>query len=332
MSCKKNIVSFFLLLLMFVTGCTSNQTLKDSWKGTKGLYREYLNKSANIDLEDKTELDDVDATLALAAEKIDFELRELERWLENAPPEYDQAWARKLKTRFVWLSGLMWTDAEGNVLAKDAVGFLKEVDLSKFLEPDPKQSLGDLRAYLEPGPLGFEFYIVNPIYNGDQLLGLVVAFFDPRNLVGVSPEPDKLVMADDQHIFWPGVYKAESLPLNGEDWAKSFMRNASGTAKNSTGSFKWYSRFLANHKIAYAVRESGTFPEDPEQMAGVDRSLGSNYGVGDNPLPNLNNTLQGVTPADQYNDVGNVGAPNVSPDAPAPNTQNNKVKQEPIAE
>lgn len=322
MCCKKYLISLLAVLLL-VSGCASNQTAKDTWKGTKNLYRSYLNVPAAIDLDARADIADADSQLAVSAEKINFELSNLERWMENSPSELDSAWTQKALKRFPWLSGLALADASGDILGKQTQGFMKEFNIDPLLAADPKQSLSALRAYVQADPLGYEIYLGNPIYFGEEFRGMMVAFFDPRNIVGLSPEPELLIMATGHEIFWPGIYQASSLPVHGEEWNKLFSRKPAGTISNSHGSVKWTSRYFANLQFAYGVVHEGAFPQNKEQMDGVDRSAGRHYGVGDTPLPTLQGTLSNLQPegssrgsGNGINDVGNIGQPNVDPAAP----------------
>lgn len=325
--CWNKYLLSLMAVLLLVPGCASNQTAKDTWKGTKSLYRSYLNVPATVDLEERVDIADSDSHLAVAAEKVDHELNNLERWIENSPDDFDASWVQKTMKRFPWLSGLALIDASGDVVAKQAQGFMKELEVDPLLEVDPKQSISALRSYVQASPLGYEVYLGNPIYFGEEFRGLLVAFFDPRNVVGFSPEPDQLIMASGHEIFWPGVYEASSLPMHGGEWAKTLANRPTGTVDNSSGSVKWTGRYFGNLHFAYGVVNKGSFPQNKEQMAGVDRSVGRNYGVGDTPLPTLQGTLnnlqpEGSTPSPAGNngnglqDVGNIGQPNVHPEAP----------------
>lgn len=346
--CWNKYLISIMAVFFLVSGCASNQTAKDTWKGTKSLYRSYLNVPATVDLENRVDIGDTDSHLAVSAEKVNRELSNLERWIENSPGDFDASWVQKTLKRFPWLSGLALTDANGDVLGKQAQGFMKEFNVEPLLVVDPKQSLSALRAYVQASPLGYEVYLGNPIYFGEDFRGLMVAFFEPRNVVGFSPEPEQLIMASAHEVFWPGVYEASSLPVSGGEWAKTLANRPAGTVSNSAGTVKWTSRYFANLLFAYGVVEKGSFPQNKEQMVGVDRSIGRNYGVGDTPLPTLQGTLNNLQPegstvresdsggsnGNGLNDVGNIGQPNVHPAAPpqGPVKDVPPVKAQPIAE
>lgn len=263
--------SIFLLILVSISlvGCRTPQTMKDTWKGTRSYYYEYLNPPAKLNMDDKGNILDYQAELGSAIGEFDLQLQELEKALQNSDRRPDAEWVTAMTTRFPWLSGIALTDEEGTPRAKVPMVFPKQFEIGNLLEVDPKQQLKDLRGFVQVHHLGPEIYVGNPVYTGADFRGVIVMHFDPRVLLARTGDPGRVVIAGPEGIVWPGMYDAESLPLAGVNWAEKVKSEYSGTVKNELGTFYWISRYVGNLPLIYAVRVQGEFPSDESNMRGL---------------------------------------------------------------
>ncbi|MDR2892379.1 MAG: PDC sensor domain-containing protein [Deltaproteobacteria bacterium] len=256
--------------LLGLAACEPNQTVNNVWKDTKAYYREYLNTSAVLELQDISEYQDYLLTLGSGMAEIDEELRQLSRVLDDSDRGTDTAWALAVLKRFPWLSGLAILDADGAILARVPEYSLKEFDASPLLEEDPKQRRSNLRAYVQQSPLGPEIYLGKPVYVANEQRAVVLVHFDMRALLARHRKAAELVLATPQVMLWPGIYDIEATPLTTADWPSLVKNNVIGTLSNANGTFYWSYSFLANLPIIYAIPSEGAFPQRPEQMELLD--------------------------------------------------------------
>ncbi len=312
-------LTFSLLVLCLCgSGCGTNQTLKDSWKFTTKQYRNYLNTPATLDMEATGNCENYELALGDAVLDLDSQLQKLIRAMENSDRRPDQEWVMELMRKFPWLSGVALADNSGNLMVRYPEYFMKEFDVSPLVDPDPKQHMASLRAYVQKTPLGPEIYLANPVFSGDAMKGLVVAYFDPRALVSLGADPGSFMLASSAGVLWAGRFAPESTPIGKENWEELLKQKSCGLIGESGKEFFWTTRYLGNLPLVYSiptdvknVRESSA---QLDQLKRVD--------VSDAPPLKLTDPTLGA------GEVGNLGAPNVRP-AQVPGQQENEagVKQ-----
>lgn len=261
-----------LCTILCLFGCTQNQTVKDSWKFTTRQYRAYLNTPATVDMDEKGGCELYELALGESVLEVDYQLEQLIRAMENSDRSPDQNWVMQTITRFPWLSGVALADAEGRPIARYPEYFMKEFDVSPLIEPDPKQRITSLRAYVQQTPLGPEVYLANPVYTGGELRGLVVAYFDPRSLVTVSRDPGSFLLASPAGMLWSGRYSAGGTPVGEANWEDILTSRSCGLLGGSGREFFWTTRYLGNLPIVYAIPTDTTaLMESPEGMDSLKR-------------------------------------------------------------
>ena len=339
------IVLTCMAVLVFATGCRAPQTVKNAWKDTRSYYRAYLNTPATLNLEDKGDCEEYQVALGAAVSEFDFQLQELERVLQNSDRNPDPVWVGKMTKRFPWLSGLALTDDIGEPKAQVPADYPKPFEATSLAKVDTKQHLKDLRAFVQEDPLGPEIYIGNPVYAGSDFRGVIVAHFDPRVLIARTADPGKFMLASPQGIIWPGLYEAESTPIAAIEWGEVVKDRSYGTVSNANGTFYWVARYVGNLPLIYAVKVKGDFPKNTENLSALvtanSFALGAVTIAGaenSSPVPQPPRMPQEDTvpvlqprsmdrgaPARQARDddhsgmegdVGNIGKPNVAPNAP----------------
>lgn len=266
-----------LLALLLSSGCSSNQTMKNAWKSTKGTWYTYANPKANIDYEDTGSLEPEQMALATRMMGIDMQLTQLERVMINADKPPTGEWLGQFFTRFPWVNGFAGIKADGQIIGQEPSMPMKPLDYMPLLEEDGKQGMRDLRGYVQDTPLGPEVFLATPLYDGSSFLGVVVAHFDMRALLSFSTKPEELVILSPDAVLWPGKFDVASTPLAGVQWKTLVKSSSSGTLSNATGSFNWVLRYLGNHPLIFAVPATGNFPEKAEQLSALEGS--QNYGA-----------------------------------------------------
>lgn len=246
----------FIALLIFSTlglsACGKSQIFKDSWKFTNRQYRSYLNTPAQLDMDDKGSCEPYELALGDALMRVDAQLHNLIRTMENSDSNPDQEWVLRMMSNFPWLSGVALVGPQGEQIARYPEDYPKPFDVTPLLVADPKQKIGDLRAYVQQTEFGPEIYVANPVYGGENLRGLVVAYFDPRVLASMSRDPNNVMIAVPSGVLWAGNQGASTI-VHKQDWETVLKNKSCGTLGDSKTGYFWTTRYLGNLPIVYAV-------------------------------------------------------------------------------
>lgn len=313
---------FVVTLLFGIMGCGHSQMVKDSWKFTTRQYRTYLNTPATLDMADKGSCELYELALGDAVLNIDAELQKLVRAMENSDHNPDQNWVMGMMGRIPWLSGVAIVDKDNAIVAQYPEYFSKPFDASPLLEPDPKQRMGDLRAYVQMSDAGPEIYIGNPVYSGEDLRGVITAYFDPRALVLTSSDPGSFILASPAGILWPGRYGSGSL-VSSENWEERLKKESCGILGDSKTGFFWTTRYIGNLPIVYAMPVSAGQPAAESQPSRPPAEQGPSE-VPSVPVDNagpqapLEQPKDTPLPADSPAPAQPAGAPSAQEPAPAP--------------
>ncbi len=333
-----------MAMLVLVTGCRPPQTVKNALKDTRSYYRAYLNTPATLDLDNKGGCEEYEVALGAAVSEFDFQLRELERVLQNSDRNPDPAWVGKITKRFPWLAGVALADNTGEARAKVPVDYPKPFEVTALTKVDTKQHLKDLRAFVQEDPLGPEIYIGNPVYSGSDFKGVVVVHFDPRTLIARTTDPGKFMIASPQGVLWPGLYEPASTPVAAVKWGEVVKDSSYGTISNANGTFYWVARYVGNLPLIYAIKVKGEFPQNTDNLSAL--TVANDYALGAVNIPGAAARPTAMPPRaprtpdvpvlmpysdDGYRaparaqtdaasgmdgDLGDIGKPNVAPDAP----------------
>lgn len=260
---QRLLIILLVVVLSGAIGCSKSQTVKDSWKFTTRQYRTYLNTPASLDMEDKGSCAPYELALGEAVLRVDDELQKLIRTMENSDHNPNQAWAVSMLSRFPWLDGVALVEGDGKLVAQYPEHFAKQFDAQPLMEPDPKQRMGALRAYVQQSDAGPEIYVANPVFGGGEMRGLIIAYFDPRALITTSPDPGSFAMASPAGLIWPGNY-GEGSVVASQDWAALLKQKSCGIIGPKGSDFFWTTRYLGNLPLVYALPTSAGKPmEEP---------------------------------------------------------------------
>lgn len=329
-----------------VAGCSSYQPTKNVWKGTKDVWYTYVSPPASVDYGEKGDLSPRALALTNCMMGLDVELGRFERTMINADKPPTRQWMDSLFAAHPWLDGFAGVKYDGTLLGQEPANPLKQLDFIPLLYEDKKQGSRALRAGVQQTPMGPEVMLAAPLYDGVDFLGIVVAYFDMRNLVQYSGNPQDMVILSPQALLWPGKYDYAATPLASVSWEEAVTKSSSGTCTNATGSFYYMVRYLGNLPLVFAVAESGTFPQG---NGSVDQGLPffpkEKEKLPPPPMPERKKDSSKTTPAfgasedavDGYGDAGGMPPQDVAPgasivqppqeSAPAPS----RVRERPLA-
>lgn len=250
-------------LAVLTTGCS---TMKTTWRSTKKLYREYVNTDPTIDLSNEGITDKGLQRLAALMMPVDERLMQMTRALgcQDTPPESD--WSQQLLNTYSWLSGLVVLDASGNIRSQVPSVSMHPLNFAPLLEQADRYKKRQLGAAVQNDEFGTVVMVAAPYFENNEWAGLVVAFFDPRTLIGFSPEPGSLVVLSTDGTLWPGgAQGGESLA--GLKWNDILKGSVQGEMAVGGGDWVWQSRYLGQLNVIYLAdaREARASKPEPKK-------------------------------------------------------------------
>ncbi len=269
MSMQRKFVGLLLLIFMVGgLGCSSNQSIKNVWKGTKSFWYSTVNVPASIDYDATGSLDEYEELLARSMVGIDSQLIALEKTMNNADRPPTEQFVRGLFARYPWLTGFTAVKADGTLVVHAPGPPIKALDFHPLLEKDPKQNSRAVRGFVQDTAMGPEVLLATPLYDAQTFLGFVSVYFDMRALLRYSESPDDLMIIAPNAILWPGKYNVASTPMAGIAWDQILLETHSGTVSNASGKFYWTIRYLGNVPLIFAVPVEGSFGNNTPSRTG----------------------------------------------------------------
>lgn len=253
---SKRLCTLCILAALFSAGCSSNQSVKSAWKGTRGMWYTYMSPPASIDYDEKGALDVLDLALATRMMEIDIQLSQLERVMSNADKPPTGEWIQAFFARFPWVSGFAGVKADGTIIGQEPSVPLKPLDFTPLLEEDAKQNLRALRGYVQDTPMGAEIFLAAPLYDAQDFLGVVAAHFDMHSLMKYANNPSDLVILSPEVVLWSGQREGGSSPLTSVNWKEVVTKSTSGTVNVGGGNYYWVVRYLGNQPLIFAIQDS----------------------------------------------------------------------------
>ena len=254
--------------LVFLTGCG---TMKTTWRDTRKLYREYINTDPTIDLSDEGIGDKGLQRLAALFMPADAHLLGLLHALgsQDMPPEND--WCQQLLTNNDWLSGVAVVDTSGTVLFQAPSVALRPMDYSGLQEFADRYKVRKMGAQVKTDEFGTVVMVAEPYFKNNEWAGLIVAYFDPRNLLRFSPEPDALTVVSTAGLVWAGG-GGQGEALAALKWDDILKGSVQGELSVAGGQYAWQARYLGQLELIYMtdVREARARKPEPAQKAEPD--------------------------------------------------------------
>jgi len=240
-------------LLVLLTGC--KQSVNNTWRETKGYYNTYLNTPAELKFAE-VDAETAEENLAVMYTPIGEELEKFVRVIDAKDVFPDLAWVDATTKRFPWLSGVAVVNLEGKVLMQRPAVSMKPLNVAPLLDENKKYGFRKLRGYVDETPLGNEAYVAMPFFVDNEMKGLVVAHFDVRSLVELSPKPEELVILAGEKVLWSGKYQFESTPFAQINWQQMLGEESYGVVTESGNSYTWLVRYLGDIPIVFGTATS----------------------------------------------------------------------------
>ena len=257
-----------LFCLVFLTGLTGCGTMKTTWRDTKKLYRTYVNTDPTIDFSDEGITDKGLQRLAALFMPVDERLMGMMRVLgaQDTPPEPE--WTQDFLTRNDWLSSVAVIDTSGAVLSQVPAVSMRPLDYAGLLEFGDRYAKRQMGAQVKTDELGTVVMVAAPYFKNNEYAGLVVASFDPRNLIRFSPEPGALVVVSTEGLVWGGD-GGQGEALAGIKWDEILKGAVQGEMNAAGGQYAWQARYVGQMELVYLtdVREAKAAKPAPAKAA-----------------------------------------------------------------
>jgi hypothetical protein len=274
-------------LAVVTTGCS---TMKTSWRSTKKLYREYVNTDPTIDLTSEGISDKGLQRLAALFMPVDERILQMTRTLgcQDTPPESD--WTQQLLSSYSWLTGVAVLDTSGTVRSQVPSVPMHPLDFAPLLEQADRYKARKQGAAVQHDEFGTVVMVAAPYFENNEWAGLVVAYFDPRTLLGFSPDPGALVVLSTDGTVWPGGAPGGE-GLSGLKWDEILKGSVQGEMSVGGVAWVWQSRYLGQLNVIYltdarearAQKPEPKKAETPAPETGTPTPLGATPGAADAP-------------------------------------------------
>jgi len=255
-----NVLAMRLVLLcaiaLLVSACG---TVRGAWDKTTDIYEAYIqvhiNPKPQLDLQRDEGLSKKERTLAMQFSAMDQQMELLMRTLAPQDTFPTSAWFNETISRFPWLTAIIAVDTRGRILTRHPDPPLKHIQVEPLLEREWSLLERGLQGFTQDTPLGPELIIAGPFFRDGTWQGLLVAHFDPRSLIGRSPNPDNLVLLTPKTLLWSGLDQEATSELTKVPWEDILKGRVQGHLSTASNAFVWISRPIGSLQLVYAVAQ-----------------------------------------------------------------------------
>jgi len=241
------------LCLGFASGCS---TVRNTWKDTKKLYKEYVDTDPSVDLTDEGITDPGLQKLARLFGPVDQQLEKFIRvyYTQDNPPEPE--WCEQLKQDFPWISGVAVVNKDGSIRMQQPLISVRQLEFGPILDNENRYSKRGLAATASVDDLGPLVYVGAPFFENNEYAGAIVTWFEPRAIVEASPAPDELFMLQPEAVLWPTGQGGEGAGqgLLSANWTEILKTEVQGERQIGGGLYVWQSRYIGQMPILYLAQ------------------------------------------------------------------------------
>lgn len=246
----RTLCCLFAVLCMLTACKTWNKTtryMKDSWETT----RSYIDPNPTIDTKAYEQTNPNQVKLAKLFTPVDGPLTSLVNFLEDQDAKPDEKWFDMLFVRFPWVNRAFYTDKDGKILKQRP-----SVPMKRFSRPlEFKAVWRDtfLKTVADYPELGPELYIGTPFFEDVHFRGLIVAGFDPRTLIKLSPEPKELMIIHPGGGVWSVNDKLNTKAILALKWKEMLEDSVTGRFTVDGKIYTWLARYIGSDCYVYAT-------------------------------------------------------------------------------
>jgi hypothetical protein len=128
---------------------------------------------------------------------------------------------------------------------------LRQLNFAPLLELADRFKARKLGASVQSDDFGSVVMVAAPYFENNEWTGLVVASFDPRNLLSFSPDPGALTVLSSDGTLWPGGGNQGGEALTGVKWEELLKDSVQGEMSMGGGTLVWLSRYLGQLHVIY---------------------------------------------------------------------------------
>lgn len=244
------LLTLLCLAVVLLAGCSWNsakETVVDSWHATK----DFVDPAPEIDTNEYQFENPNQEKLAKLLTPVDGPLLSLSNYVMDKDTLPDQEWIDLLFVRFPWVHRVFVTDKIGNVLTQKP-----EVPIKRFSQPLVFSAVWR-ETFLKPvadyPELGPELYLGTPYFKDINFVGLIVAGFDPRTLLNMSPHPEQLLVIHPGGQVWSVQPCEDAAALLAVNWEELVSDEVYGQVEANGKYYTWLARFIGQDYFIYAT-------------------------------------------------------------------------------
>lgn len=241
----------FLAVTVLMTGCgawnTTKKYTKESWETT----RSYIDPPPQIDTDSYQFTNPNQEKLAKLITPVDGPLLSLSRFVDDTDSLPDVDWMDLLLARFPWVHRVIVTDEEGTIIFMQP-----ELPVTKISKPLVFEGVWrdiTLLTVVDYSDLGAELYVGRPYFQDIAFSGLIAVGFDPRTLLGLSPQPGELMIIHPGGGVWTLNSDVDKKALLAVPWEDILKDDVQGQVKVGDKYYTWLARYVGDDHYVYAT-------------------------------------------------------------------------------
>jgi hypothetical protein len=232
-------------------GCSmwgsTTKYVKKSWDSTK----EYIDPPPQIDTDSYQFSNPNQEKLARLFTPVDGPLTSLARFVDDMDTMPDADWMDLLLARFPWAHRVLVTDVEGTIIMMQPETPVKKIESPLVFEGVWRDI--QLLTVVDYSDLGPELYIGRPYFKDIEFRGLIGVGFDPRTLLGLSPEPEQLIIIHPGGGVWSRGADADEAALLALPWESLLHDHVDGQVEAGGRFYTWIVRYIGDSSYIYAT-------------------------------------------------------------------------------
>ncbi|NMC49518.1 MAG: hypothetical protein GYA47_08855 [Desulfovibrio sp.] len=261
-----------VMALVVLSGCS---TIRNTWKDTRKLYKNYVDVDPSIDLTDEGITDKGLQKLARLFSPVDQRVEMFTRvyYTQDNPPEPE--WCAQFMADFPWLSGMAVVNKDGAVRLQEPAVALRTLDFAPLLELEDRLSKRKLVANATSDDMGGLIYVAAPFFENNEYAGIIVSWFEPRAIAEASPSPEELYIIQPEAVLWDGGHPEAAQSLVSVGWPSILKSEVQGEMAIAGTRYVWQSRFLGQMQLLYLVEVPTAVEQKPASEQAAPPASGS---------------------------------------------------------
>ena len=245
------IIPGLLVLLFLFGGCsvwnTTKDYTKDSWETTK----DYIDPPPQIDTDSYQFSNPNQEKLAKLITPVDGPLTSLTRFVDDTDTLPGIEWLDLLLARFPWVHRVLVTDETGTIIFMQPEMPVKKISKPLVFEGVWREIR--LLTVVDYSDLGPELYVGRPYFEDITFGGLIGIGFDPRTLLGLSPDPKELVIVHPGGGVWSLGADIDEEAMLAVPWEEILKSDVQGQVRVSDKYYTWLARYVGDDYYVYAT-------------------------------------------------------------------------------